>query len=326
MAEDTVVDVDEHGLQALSAAASAVLRALDSVFEGWGVAAGAESMIMPPVLPVAALAKLDFYQNFPHHAFVVSALDLRRGAGYGQPAAFGTDQPTSFGTGQPAELAIGQPTAFGTDQLEPAELGLPSAACFAVYLHLTGRQVADRTSVTVLGRCFRREEYYEGLRRLVGFHMREIVGLGSQEFTSEHLARFGDRISAFAAALQLPMAKEAATDPFYDRGGQRALLQRLAPVKHEFLVDGLAIASVNVHRNFFGERCDIRLADTGMPVFTSCVAFGLERWLSVLHARHGSWSAVLAAVTEAAGSSIGQPDDSAARADDREGLADAAPA
>lgn len=334
MAEDTVVDVDEHGLQALPAAASAVLRALDSVFEGWGVAAGAESMILPPVLPVAALAKLDFYQNFPHHAFVVSALDLRRGAEYGQPTAFGagqpagfgTGQPTAFGTDQPAGFGTDQPTAFGTDQLEPAELGLPSAACFAVYLHLTGRRVTDRTSVTVLGRCFRREEYYEGLRRLVGFHMREIVGLGSQEFASEHLARFGDRISAFAAALQLPMAKEAATDPFYDRGGQRALLQRLAPVKHEFLVDGLAIASVNVHRNFFGERCDIRLADTGMPVFTSCVAFGLERWLSVLHARHGSWSAALAAVSEAAESFGAQRDEPGDRTDDREGLADAAPA
>jgi len=284
MADDTVLagaaadGTNGHGLQALSAGASAVLRALDAVFEGWGVTAGAESLILPPVLPVAALAKLDYFQNFPQHAFVVSALDLdRRGDGYG------------------SEL-----TVFDTDRLEPAELGLPSAACFAVYLHQAGRRMADRTTVTVLGRCFRREERYEGLRRLVGFHMREIVALGTAEFAAEHLARFADRILAFAEALDLPMTKEAASDPFYDRGGQRALLQKLAPVKHEFLVDGLAIASVNVHRNFFGERCDIRLASTGTPVFTSCVAFGLERWLSVLHARHGSWPAALAAVTEAA--------------------------
>lgn len=266
------------GLQSLSAGASAALRTLDAVFEGWGVAAGAESLILPPVLPVAALAKLDYFQNFPQHAFVVSALDLdRRGDGYG------------------AELS-----SFSTDRLEPAELGLPSAACFAVYLHRAGCRMADRTTVTVLGRCFRREERYEGLRRLIGFHMREIVALGTAEFAAEHLARFADRIMAFAEALKLPMTKEAASDPFYDRGGQRALLQKLAPVKHEFLVDGLAIASVNVHRNFFGERCDIRLASTGTPVFTSCVAFGLERWLAVLYGRHGDWPAVLAALTEAA--------------------------
>ncbi|MFL6163354.1 MAG: hypothetical protein ACJ74U_14125 [Jatrophihabitantaceae bacterium] len=269
---------EQNGLQALRGGATAVLRALDSVFEGWGVAAGAESVILPPVLPVAALAKLDFYENFPHHAFVVSALDLdRRGIGYG------------------SELLD-----FPPDKLEPAELGLPSAACFAVYLHLQGRRLAASRTVTVLGRCFRREEYYEGLRRLVGFHMREVVALGSNEFTAEHLRRFSDRILAFGAALELPMSRDAATDPFYDRGGQRALLQKLAPVKHEFVVEGLAIASVNVHRNFFGERCDIRLADTGAPVFTSCAAFGLERWLSVLHTRYGSWPAALAAVRAAA--------------------------
>jgi hypothetical protein len=270
--------IDGNGLQALSSGATAVLRALDAVFEGWGVAAGAESMILPPLLPVADLARLDFYQNFPHHAFVVSALDLdRRGDGY-----------------------AGALPAFSTEQLEPAALGLPSAACFAVYLHHRGRELADRSMVTVLGRCFRKEEYYDGLRRLVGFHMREIVALGSTEFAQLHLARFSDRIIGFAAALDLSMSKAAATDPFYDRGGQRALLQKLAPVKHEFVVDGLAIASVNVHRNFFGERCDIRLAGAGTPVFTSCVAFGLERWLSVLRARYGDWPAVLDAVQAAA--------------------------
>jgi len=98
MADDTVLagpaadGTNGHGLQALSAGASAVLRALDAVFEGWGVTAGAESLILPPVLPVAALAKLDYFQNFPQHAFVVSALDLdRRGDGYGS-------ELTSFGT------------------------------------------------------------------------------------------------------------------------------------------------------------------------------------------------------------------------------------
>jgi hypothetical protein len=59
-------------------------------------------------------------------------------------------------------------------------------------------------------------------------------------------------------------------------------MQKLFPTKEEFLYDGkLAIASVNFHRNFFGERCDIRLPD-GSAAFTGCVAFGLERWLSAL--------------------------------------------
>jgi hypothetical protein len=39
----------------------------------------------------------------------------------------------------------------------------------------------------------------------------------------------------------------------------------------------IAIASLNLHRNFFGERLSI--AFDGQPAFTSCVGFGLERWL-----------------------------------------------
>jgi seryl-tRNA synthetase len=263
------------GLLTLSSGGTALLRALDGIFEGWGVEGGAASMIMPPLLPVADLARLDFYENFPHQALVVSPLDLSRR--------------------RPGE----RPDEFPTDALEPARLGLPSAACFAVYLHHEGHTLATDTTVTVLGRCFRLEERYEGLRRLLGFHMREIVALGSPEFAQEHLQRFEKRILAFAAALDLPMRKEAAVDPFYDRGGQRALLSRLAPVKHEFVVDDLAIASLNVHRNFFGERCGITAQDTGRSVYTSCAAFGLERWLSVLHSRYGSWEAAIEAVGKA---------------------------
>ena len=261
------------GLLTLSPGGTALLKTLDRVFEEWGLQDGAASIIMPALLPVADLARLDFYDNFPHQALVVSALDLAR------------------------HRSGARPETFATEDLQPAQLGLPSAACFAVYLHHAGSALDADTTVTVLGRCFRVEERYEGLRRLLGFHMREIVALGSPEFAQEHLLRFEKRILSFAEALGLPMRKEAAVDPFYDRGGQRALLQKLAPVKHEFVVDDLAIASLNVHRNFFGERCGITTGD--LPAYTSCAAFGLERWLSVLHQRYGGWDAAIEAVERA---------------------------
>jgi len=264
-----------NGLQALSAEATQLLRTLDAELESWGNQAGAASLIMPPLLPVEALARLDFYENFPHQALVVAPLDLARR----EPGA--------------------RPACFRPQALDSATLALPSAACFAVYLHHERQTLPGDTAVTVLGRCFRRENHYEDLRRLIGFHMREIVALGSAEYTRQHLDRFGDRIERFAAALGLPLRKQAATDPFYDRNGQRALLQKLSPVKHEYVAGDLAIASLNVHRNFFGERCRITHAGTGEPVFTSCVAFGLERWLSVLLGRFGSYRAAAAALRDA---------------------------
>ena len=70
-------------------------------------------------------------------------------------------------------------------------------------------------------------------------------------------------------------------------------MQQLFPVKEEFVYNGsLAIASVNFHRNFFGERLDIRTGD-GAYAFSGCVAFGLERWISALGDHFGEGSAAL---------------------------------
>jgi len=276
--------VSAPGLQALATDEARLLRVLDRTFEGWGVDGGAESMMMPVLLPVADLARLDFYDNFPHQAMLAVQLDLQKW----------DSRPT---TGV---------QSFDPSVLEPALLGLPSAACFAVYLSMQGERLTDNIRVTVLGNCFRREERYEGLRRLLSFRMREIVALGDKEHVDAHLAEYGNRISAFLTALGLPFEIQAATDPFYDRGGQRALLQKLSPVKQEFIVEDLAIASMNIHRNFFGERCDIRSATTNSPVFTGCVAFGLERWLSVLYSHFGDWASAAAMVEKAALASFGK--------------------
>ncbi|MER8236573.1 hypothetical protein ACIRQY_31375 [Streptomyces sp. NPDC101490] len=267
-----------RGLPSLGPEGTRLLRLLDDTFESWGVTAGARPMTMPPLLPAADLARLDYYDNFPHQAVVATPLDLDRRAA----------EPFSADTGH-----------FPSAALQPASLGLPSASCYAVYLDHQGTRVADDTLVTVCSWCFRKETHYEGMRRQLGFRMREIVAIGARDHAESHLADFTTRIQAFAAALDLPLRKEAACDPFFDKGSSKALLQRLTPVKYEFLYEDLAIASVNTHRNFFGDRCDITLASTGGPAFTSCVAFGLERWLSALTRRHGSWEAARRAVLDA---------------------------
>lgn len=127
--------------------------------------------------------------------------------------------------------------------------------------------------------------------------MREIVCLGSTEAVQGHLRAFKVRILAFAERLGLGLEVAAATDPFYQPSSSVAVMQKLFPQKEEFQYKGeLAIASVNFHRNFFGERCRIRTRD-GEPVFTGCVAFGIERWLHALLDRFaGDAGAALAAV------------------------------
>lgn len=251
------------GLMALDETQTELLHVLDATFERWGHEAGARSRITPALLPVADLVRLGYYENFPHQAFLAGSLDLSDGV---PVFPEGTDKAS--------------PEVLGT-----IDLALLPAACYGVYLDLEGTEVQDGHAVTVVGRCFRKEERYEGLRRLLGFHMREVVRLGARETADQHLAAFTERTLAFAAALDLPVRVVTATDPFYDGDSSKAWMQKLSPVKHEFVVDGLAIASTNVHRNFFGDRCSITVAGTGEAASTSCVAFGLERWVSVLAQR-----------------------------------------
>ncbi|GAA4236073.1 hypothetical protein GCM10022254_44800 [Actinomadura meridiana] len=270
----------DGGLTILDPDQTDLLRELDNAITGWAGVAGAREIIAPPVYPVRDLEKFDVYKNFPQLQFVGGPLDV---------------------AGAPPLPENG---AFSPGDVEPPVLGLPHATCYGAYLYFENKAVAPDTTVTLLNRCFRNEEKYEGLRRLLSFQMREIVAVGSSEHAQDVLARFTRCVNRFATELDLDLTKVAATDPFFEQDGGRALLQRLSPVKHEFQADDLAIASVNTHRNFFGERCGITIEGTGQHAYTACVAFGLERWLAVLTERfHGDLAAARIAV-RAAGTAV----------------------
>jgi seryl-tRNA synthetase len=269
------------GVTILGPEQSQLLRELERVFTGWAEDAGAVELIPPPVYDLGDLDLFDVYENFPHLSLVASALDVDRAP------------------------ATGAAEGFEASALRPARWGLSSATCYGAYLYFRDTEVSPTTTVTLVNRCFRNEDRYEGLRRLLSFQMREIVALGSWEHTQDVLEAFTKRIEAFASELSLPLRKVAASDPFFRRDGTRALFQKLSPVKYEFEVDGLAISSVNTHRNFFGERCAIGVSGSEDHAFTSCVAFGLERWVAVLNTLYDGDLAEAARHVRAAGGASG---------------------
>ncbi|OKJ13917.1 hypothetical protein [Kitasatospora sp. CB01950] len=269
----------QDGLATLGGPATGLLRALDDVFTGWATARGAEPMTLPPLLPAAELRKLDYFQNFPHLGSTVSRI---------RPDRLDQDSAKAGADPVPAH------------DLADATHLLPSAACYGAFLHLADSSLdRDAALVTTVAHCYRNEDHHDGLRRLWGFTMREIVCLGSQDAVRAHLDHHRTEVAAFADRLGIELHRAPASDPFFRRDSPRAVLQVLAPVKEEFLApDGTAVASLNNHRNFFGERCAIR--HDGRPAFTGCVAFGLERWLHVLDLRFdGDLAAARDAVVEA---------------------------
>lgn len=250
-----------NGLCTLRSPALALLESVDARVVAWAAWMGAEEVRFPPLVSVRDLASIDYFESFPQLPLLASRLA----------------DPTLSRAPDSAP-----PTFIDPDQLAEAEYALPSSACYNVYFGLRSARALPPTRITTRARCFRNEEHYEGLRRLRSFEMREIVFLGDSDGAAEHLATAKRLISDWCRALGLDVAWRTGGDPFFDRRGPRALAQRIAPVKEELIYrDELAVASINTHRNFFGERCDIS-DESGAPVYTSCVGFGLERWVAAL--------------------------------------------
>jgi hypothetical protein len=260
-----------NGVPTLGPATTRLIDQLDRVFVDWATDCGAAAMTLPPMQSVADLALLDVYQNFPHLAMVAATLD--------------TDH-----------RPVAKPEQLDPGSLQAATIGLPSALCYGFYLHLRGRTLPGRTVFTAMGTCFRNENHFDGLRRLRVFRLREVVAFGQPEEIRQHLSRFTALSLRFAEAADLDISHAAASDPFFDQNSQQAYWQQLNPIKHELLFGDLAIASVNEHGKFFGDRCGISL-ESGGPVSTGCVGFGLERWAQALIERYqGDWEAAYAAV------------------------------
>ncbi|GEB58253.1 hypothetical protein [Streptomyces gardneri] len=253
------------GLLTLDPVHTALLHGLDALLTGLAARLSAPEVVGPPLLSVEGLARLDYFRNFPH---------LGVSAGRFTPEALDG-------------LAAGEDP--GELPLRPTGHLLPSATCYGLLLSLEGRDVGeDGLRLSATGRCFRNETHYDGLRRLWGFHMREVLYLGTKQGAVEHLEKGAEFVRELAGLLGLELTRATADDPFYDRGGSRARLMALDPVKHEFSApDGTAIASVNRHRNFFGERLDIRAGAEG-PAYSACVAFGVERWVHAMILAHGT--------------------------------------
>ena len=166
---------------------------------------------------------------------------------------------------------------------------LSPAVCYHVYEQLAGTKQSEPQTVTARGICFRGEEETAPGIRQTEFEMREIVFLGPAEWVQAQSKAAVTRVTALASRIGLSGEWQPAEDPFFlPAAAGKALMQRLLAVKDEYRcgIEGLALASVNRHGTFFGERFSIRGQD-GEPVHTACVAIGLDRWCARLAAPAG---------------------------------------
>lgn len=259
-----------EGLVTLDTEASQLKGLLDAGFVQIAQSLGAELMQFPPLLKVLDVDSLDYFKNFPQLPLAVSTtnpitLNERRSS----------DQNSRW-----AEV--------DQECLANASHILPPAACYAVYIHHRDSAVGNFKSVTTVANCFRNETHYVGLKRLKSFSMREIVFIGEMQQVTEALGCARDQVREMARRLRIDTRLENATDPFFDPNSTRAVTQKLFPTKQELVYDdGLAIASANFHRNFFGERFGISSTNSQVA-YTACIGMGLERWIHAMLAVNGN--------------------------------------
>jgi len=232
------------------------------LFGHWAVQFGAEEHQYPPLVSVEQLHKLEYFKSFPHQVILPIALSPDDE----NLNAFADDPVSSEG-----ELQL--------TQTSPVHHCLAPAACFPVYMSMAGQTLPATSFVTLRSLCFRKEETLTPLERQATFSMREVVCVGVQSDVQQFLEQFKQIVEGFFQRWSMPVTLERATDPFFNAPTNRKyIMQKVAPLKHEMVYDGhLAIGSINFHQNSFGETFDISCQ--GSPVYSGCVAFGIDRWL-----------------------------------------------
>jgi seryl-tRNA synthetase len=260
-----------HGFVGLTGPLHALSERIDRRFVDLASRFDAEGQAFGPLLAVRDLRKIDYFSAFPHLVTFPASVDPEEG------------NVREFALRNGAE-ATGP---LETPRNAPIHSVLAPAACYAVYIALEGTELsAASRAVTVRGTCFRSETRFEPMTRQPSFSMREIVHLGNAASAKAFLEESREQVTAIAAEWGLDASLAVATDPFFDPArSPKYVHARLFPSKHELVDRGIALASLNNHRNFFGQA--YRITRGGEPIHTACVAFGIERWVAAVLRQHG---------------------------------------
>ena len=258
-----------------------VRTALDIAIRAIASRCDAEELSYPPLWPIPVLQSINYLHDFPQ--LVVLAPGVA--PGYEARKAFAERFDRASGV-----KAIACTAENG---LAPAANVLAPTVCDCCYWLLRGQQdVADQT-FTMHGQVFRNEASPDGrIDRLTAYTMREIVMVGSEAFVLAKRELLLNEITMLIAKLDLACDIKAADDPFFCNDAlQKAAYQNLAQLKYEVDVPlfedrRTAIASINLHNDFFGKNYDFKNRDGG-HAFSACVGFGYERVTYALFCRHG---------------------------------------
>jgi len=215
------------------------------------------------LLTVDELDAIGYTRSFPHLTCLLCSLD----------------------SGDLKPFSVGELHLTTTYRPSAVRMGLLPAACYKVYLNLRNQILPHPRIIGCVAKCFRHEDKPLDSYRGFTFTMKEFVCLGHADDAKRHIENGTIIIDHLMRVLGIPFTLETASDPFFDMSSSVATLSKAAPTKQEVNFENHAVVSLNYHRNYFGKKFDISI--DGDAIHTSCVAFGLERWLAMLQEKFG---------------------------------------
>jgi seryl-tRNA synthetase len=276
-ARELLIPSGVPGVYGRGEAFEAIRRALDALVDERYLddVVPVERPAFPPLLPRKSLERIGYLANFPHLA--------------GSVFSFSGDEEEAVELAERAE----RHEDWSAYQSQ-TDLVLVPAACYPAYPAVARRGPLGSAGVALdLGGSYVfRHEPSPDPARLQMFHQRELVRFGDPDLVQSWRDRWSEHAVGLLQGLGLDASLDVASDPFFGRGGRMlARSQRAQALKLEVAVpiggdEPTAVASFNCHRDHFSALYELS-AETGGPVHTACVGFGLERiTLALLH-HHG---------------------------------------
>lgn len=278
---DGEVKPEGKGIMVLGETVSALMDYFDSRFVAFADSMGAQRREYPALMATDILDRCGYFGSFPQYVGFVSHV-------IEDPHLY-----NEFG----GVWALRDKGGFSQDRyFKTGQSVLSPAVCYHCYNAMQGETVASGGEhvITARGKCFRYEAgNMVGLERLWEFSMREVVFIGTASGVRGRRAASLEFSRCLVNELGLVGRIEVATDPFFvSNSNAKRTYQAGFHLKYELRLElpaeekSLAVASFNIHEDFFGRTFNISTA-AGEVASTGCTAFGLERWAYAFLAQYG---------------------------------------
>lgn len=257
-----------------------LMQFFDRYFLAYAQSLNSIEQYYPVRWPVDLFKNIDYFKEFPQNILLISGVKKEHSSLAAVADKFKKENDFS-------SIAL-------DDYFEHAHTALGTSTCDPCYYVLSNNDNLDNNVYTAINKCFRNETTSgDSLERLKEFSMREVITVGDLDFVLETRDRFVNFAIEFVKMINIDVKIETANDPFFTNDSiLKSLYQQSVNSKYEILAKVnylnkyLSVGSINWHGNYFGKIFNVKLKNGGY-MFSSCLAFGLERLVFAFLSQYG---------------------------------------